>query len=189
MSKRRRKKKQTRRNEERSAQRDFMKAMTNISKKRESVSVDGMWVWGYVTDDNMFIAPPVLNARLFPVGLPVYTEEVMVERKVEGEREISKKIPLPAGQSVHHYQLGKDLDFEIYAKAGLHMFRKSLSTFKLEGIKGAAENEFNNGLLFIDPPLLKVDDSILMLLYKRRKLRLLACVKEWNMAEVLAWNT
>jgi hypothetical protein len=162
--------------------------MTRLSKKKQPVSVDGLWVWGYVSSDNKFICPVVINNAQFPVGLPVYTQEISVLRKVEGERAISQKIPLPAGQTVHHYQLGDELSPEIFVKAGLHMFRQAMTALAMQKIAGVAEGEFAASMLFIDSPLLKIDDEVLMEMFRADKLRLLSCVEEWDMDEIVEWT-
>lgn len=165
-----------------------MKAMGKLSRQRKPLSIDGMWAWGYVTQDNLLIAPVVLNTVLFPVGIPIYTNEEAAKRRVEQEAVISRNLPLPDGQTVHHYEIGRELDPVTYARAGIHQFRNALNMHAMGEIKDVAENEYRNALVFIDPPILKVDDEMLLNFQNADKLRLISCVEEWDIEEICAWN-
>jgi hypothetical protein len=58
----------------------------------------------------------------------------------------------------------------------------------MQKIAGVAEGEFAASMLFIDSPLLKIDDEVLMEMFRADKLRLLSCVEEWDMDEIVEWT-
>jgi hypothetical protein len=170
------------------ARKAFDKSMSKVARERTPISLANYWTWGWVTPANLFICPVVLNAVQFPVGIGVWTKESLVESKVRAEKAISEKMPLEYGQEPYHYQLGQELDPTVFGQSALHMFRQALFSMSMGKIKDAAEDEFRTSLVFIDPPLMKIDDEILVVMAKQDKLRLISCIEDWDIDQICSWR-
>lgn len=176
---------------EKQARKKFVRACNKISKSKDPFSIEGMWTWGYSVSSeagDQFIAPLVINASKFPVGIAVWRDEVSVDGKVKAEQVISQKLPLPEGQRVVKYQIGPELDVEVFIKSALHMYRHAFTAHSMGKIEGAAEEEFSTAAIFFDPPLMKVDDELLVLMTKKNDVRMLQYLEGIDLQEILAWK-
>lgn len=173
---------------ERKARKTFEKALSRVARERNPVTLTDYWTWGWVTPENLFICPVVLNAGGFPVGIAVWTDEKLVKTKVRAEEAISQKLPLEQGQKPYHFQIGEELDPVVYGQSAVHMFRQAMVSMTMGKIKDVAEEEFRTSMVFIDPPLMRVDDEILVSMAKQDKLRLVSCVEDWDIDEITSWH-
>lgn len=172
------------------AKKAFSRAIHKIVEEQKPVTLTEHWTWGWVTPEQLFISPVILNVGKFPVGIAIWTKEILVAAKVRAEHAISEKLPLVQGQVPHYYQIGQEpgeLDPTVYGQSALHMFRQALSMC-MGKIKDAAEDEFKTGMVFIDPPIMKIDDEILVKMAKLDKIRLISCVQDWDLEAITAWT-
>ncbi|MBD3216417.1 MAG: hypothetical protein GF311_27640 [Candidatus Lokiarchaeota archaeon] len=176
---------------EKKARKKFVKACNRITAAKEPFTIEGLWTWGFVTDvtgEDQYIAPLVINAGKFPVGVAVWRDERIVDAKVRAEHLISEKLPLPEGQRVVKYRIGDELDPEVFVKSALMMYRRAFQAHEMGQIAGAAEDEFATAAVFFDPPLMKVDDELLVRMVREDNVRMLQYLSDVDFQAVLAWQ-
>ena len=59
--------------------------------------LSGMWVYGYLMEDNLYIAPVILGTDDKPIGFAVYNSQDSVDRRLKQETVISSVLKLPDG--------------------------------------------------------------------------------------------
>lgn len=151
-------------------------------------SVRGLWVYGYETPDNLLIAPVVINMTNFPIGVAVYSSEGLLKARTAIESKIGDNLPLPGDQKIVHYQIGKDIEFEVYCRAVLHMYRMGVKQMDLGGIKNIAEDEFRKAKVILDSTVMQLDADTLKTLRESGRVRRLRDIVEVNIAEVIRWR-
>lgn len=150
--------------------------------------VNGLWVYGYVTPDNLLIAPVVVNMNMFPIGVAVYSSERLLKARTAIESKIGDNLPLPGGQEIQHYRLGEAIEFEVYCRAVLHMYREGVRQLGLGGITDVAEDEFRKAKVILDSTVMQLNTDELKMLKQAGRVRRLRDVAEVNIANVIRWR-
>lgn len=146
------------------------------------------WVFGYVTGDNNFIAPVVINENAFPIGFPLYSSVDSVRRQVEREQIIHSKIPLPDEQRVECFRIGEGIDPDVYLFAVMHMYREAIRATPLAKIQDVAEGEFRQAKVFVDPPLMKVTADMVDELFQEDRVFPVSLVPDIDVGKVTSWR-
>lgn len=172
---------------EQKARKRFVRAAARVSVQVKPLSLCDYWIWGYVTDLDLFIAPVVINPARFPTGVAVWSTEDAVKRRVQAEHMISSSVPLPEGQKPHYYRLGEELDPEVFGKAAVHMYRQALQ-HHMGAIADVAEAEFRTGMVYIDPPSMLINDEMFVQMTREDRVRRIDLVSDWNLDEIVSWR-
>ena len=151
-------------------------------------SLAGYWCYVYCTEDRRVIAPLMLNELRAPIGIIAYSTKDRVAKRVETERLLEAKFPLPGGYSVMAHILGTSLPISTYLTAAMSMLRNAYAISGMTGIKDVVENAFRELLVFIDPRIPSVDSSEFDVYLQSDSIRRLSCLDEVDLNSVIEWH-
>jgi hypothetical protein len=124
------------------------------------MKLNGKWVFGYLTTDNLFIAPLVFDETLFPVGIPIYTHKDTATAQMDRDSIVGQTKPFPIGAKSMVYRLRKGgLSPFMYLSSAFNSLRNAFKITPLYGILDAAEETFMSFSIFLDPTSMKMEGT------------------------------
>ncbi len=146
--------------------------------------LSGMWVYGYLMEDNLYIAPVILGTDDKPIGFAVYNSQDSVDRRLKQETVISSVLKLPDGiEKVSLFILGKTMTIDVFLCAGIHMYRQCYGT------NDDTDSKFRDAIMFINPPSMKLDETMVnAMVSDGRAFRLSSCV-DVSIPAIIAWRS
>lgn len=157
--------------------------------------LSGLYCYTFVTSDNLIVAPIIINETAFPVGVLAYSDKKLAEKRMSLEAKFTEKyltenptVTKCPYSDVKLFQFEETISLDVYLQSSLFVFFQAINLTPLKGIAGIAEEEFTKCNVYLDPPILRVNDQISTALKAKGLVRPLREFTDVNLDGIIAWH-